>query len=201
MDIYFTPEWGEVNKLIEPGEPIQYVFKSDAGCIRNLFVKREIPLLVKGEQYYDIATPYGYGGPYIESFTEGKKEQLLKDYKIKFGQYCDENKIVSEFVRFHPIINNGKDFSQIYGAECIRQTVGTNLESDDPIADEFSKSARKYVRRAMRDGIAWRVTRDPQDVSKFVEIYYSTMDRDNATEYYYFSPEYFNKCLELGIRQ
>ena len=197
MDIYFTPEWGEINKLIEPGEPFQYVYKSEAGCVKNLLIKRDIPQLVDGEQYCDIATPYGYGGPYIESCREGQKEQLLSEYKKDFGQYCKANKIVSEFVRFHPIIDNGKDFSQIYGAQCIRKTVGTNLESADPVADEFSKSARKYVRRAMKDGVSWKITKGPQDVSKFIDIYYSTMDRDNATDYYYFSPEYFNKSLEL----
>ena len=197
MDIYFTPEWGEVNKLIEPGEPFQYVFESKTGCIKNLIIKREIPRLVDGEQYYDIVTPYGYGGPYIESCVEGKKDQLLEEYKVNFGRYCNANKIVSEFVRFHPIINNGRDFSRIYEAQCIRQTVGTNLESDDPVANEFSKSARKYVRRAVRDGVIWRVTEGPRDVSQFVDIYYSTMDRDNATDYYYFPLEYFNKCLEL----
>lgn len=197
MDIYFTPEWGEVNKLIEPGEPFQYVFESKTGCIKNLIIKREIPRLVDGEQYYDIVTPYGYGGPYIESCVEGKKDQLLEEYKVNFGRYCNANKIVSEFVRFHPIINNGRDFSRIYEAQCIRQTVGTNLESDDPVANEFSKSARKYVRRAVRNGVIWRVTEGPRDVSQFVDIYYSTMDRNNATDYYYFPLEYFNKCLEL----
>ena len=197
MDIYFTPEWGEVNRLIEPGEPFQYVYKSDAGCVKNLFIKRDIPQFIDGEQYYDIATPYGYGGPYIESCIEGKKNKLLTEYKNDFEQYCRENKIVSEFVRFHPIINNGKDFSQIYDAQCIRKTVGTNLESDDPVADEFSKSARKYVRRAIRDGISWRITKGPQDVSQFLNIYYSTMDRDNAKDHYYFPSQYFDKCLEL----
>lgn len=197
MDIYFTREWGEVNKLIEPGEPYEYVYRSDAGCIRNLFIQRKIDQLVDGEQYYDIASPYGYGGPYIEECTEGRKEQLLSEYKAAFGQFCKENRIVSEFVRFHPIADNGKDFSQIYGAECIRRTVGTSLEGADPVAEEFSKSARKYVRRAIKDGVEWRVTQGPDDVSAFADIYYSTMDRDNARDFYYFPRQYFEKCLEL----
>lgn len=197
MDIYFTPAWGEINRIIEPGEPLQYVFETDDGCIKNLLIRREIPQLVGGEQYYDFATPYGYGGPYIESCEAGCKEQLLAAYKKAFEEYCWENKIVSEFVRFHPIINNGRDFSAIYDAQCIRQTVGTSLECDDPIAEEFSKSARKYVKHAMRDGISWRVTKGPGEVACFIEIYYSTMERDGARDYYFFPEEYFNKCLEL----
>lgn len=197
MDIYFTREWGEVNKLIEPGEPYEYVYKSDIGCIKNLFIKRNVPQLVDGEQYFDISSPYGYGGPYIETCTEGKKEQLLNEYKAAFEQFCEENRIICEFVRFHPIVNNGKDFSLIYNAQCIRQTVGTNLESDDPVTDEFSKGARKCIRRAEREGITWRVTQGPQSISDFVDIYYSTMERDKARDFYFFSPEYFEKCLEL----
>ena len=197
MDIYFTPEWGETSRLLEPGEPFQYVFQSDVGCVKNLFIKRVIPQSVNGEQFFDIATPYGYGGPYIESCAEGGKEQLLAEYKAAFGRYCRENKIVSEFVRFHPILNNGRDFAEIYNAQCIRKTVGTSLEGEDPVAEEFSKSARKSIRRAIRDGVSWRVTQGLKDVSGFMEIYYSTMERDHARDYYYFSRQYFERCLEL----
>src|SRR5699024_11094695 len=42
-----------------------------------------------------------------------------------------------------------------------------------------------------------KVTTKPSDVSKFKKFYYSTMDRNNATEYYYFNDEYFNACVEL----
>ena len=91
MDIYYTPAWGEINRIIEPGEPLQYVFETDDGCIKNLLIRREIPQLVGGEQYYDFATPYGYGGPYIESCEAGCKEQLLAAYKKAFEEYCWES--------------------------------------------------------------------------------------------------------------
>ena len=197
MDIYFTREWGEVNKLIEPGEPYEYVYSSSLGRIRNLYIKREIALRVDGEQYYDIASPYGYGGPYIESCEEGKKEELLAAYKTAFGEHCRENRIISEFIRFHPIVDSICNRDIIERWQCIRQTVGTSLESDDPVESEFSKSARKTIRRALKDGVGWRVTKGPRDVSKFIEIYYSTMDRDHARENYYFPRQYFEKCVEL----
>src|SRR5699024_2011904 len=41
-----------------------------------------------------------------------------------------------------------------------------------------------------------KVIEKPTDVSKFKQFYYSTMDRNSASNYYYFNDSYFNKCLE-----
>src|SRR5699024_9921833 len=73
-----------------------------------------------------------------------------------------------------------------------------NLENyEDPFQSEFSKSCRKNVRRALRDGVTFNIVEKPSDVSKFKDIYYSTMDRNNAMDYYYFDEDYFNSCVEL----
>lgn len=195
MDIYFTSAWGDVNRFIEDGKPQTFTYESEDGKIINQYIIRKIPMLIDGKQYYDIASPYGYGGPYIESCTN--KERLLADYEYDFGKYCFDNDIVSEFVRFHPIIGNGVDFKEVYNTECIRKTVGTSLLSDNPFETEFSRSARKYVRRALKAGVEWKVIESPKNVDSFIEIYYSTMERDKATDFYYFPREYFSRCLEL----
>ncbi len=198
MDIYFTPEWGAVNQFIEPGTARIFECKTEYGTIRNQFILREIPQLVEGKQYYDIVSPYGYGGPYIVFCEDGRKEELVKAYEEQFTVYCHENDIVSEFVRFHPIIRNDRDFKDIYNARYDRHTVGTNLEiCDDPVKEEFSKSARKYIRRAMKAGVTWEVVQAPDNVDEFVKIYYSTMDRDNAKGFYYFPKNYFDECVKL----
>lgn len=197
MDIYFTPQWGEVNQYIEEGIAQTYECRTGYGVIKNQFILRSIPQLVDSKQYYDIASPYGYGGPYIESCEIGRKDELVHAYEEQFSAYCRDNDIVSEFVRFHPIVQNALDFRDLYGAEYDRHTVGTDLTSDDPIQMEFSKSARKYIRRAIRAGVTWDIIEAPRDASEFVKIYYSTMDRDKATGFYYFSEKYFEECLRL----
>lgn len=198
MDIYFTPEWGIVNQFIEPGITKIFECKTEYGIIRNQFILRRIPQLLDGKQFYDIASPYGYGGPYIVYCEEGRKEDLIKTYEGQFTAFCRENDIVSEFVRFHPVIRNDMDFKAIYHAEYDRHTVGTNLKDcTDPIQEEFSKSARKYIRRAMKAGITWDVIKAPDNVSEFVKIYLSTMDRDDANGFYYFPKEYFEECVRL----
>lgn len=195
-DIYFTPEWGEVSRYIEDGEPKIFKCNSDYGTIQNQFMLRKIPLETK-KQYYDITTPYGYGGPVITECEKGCEAQLVTQYEKEFAKYCSDHDIVSEFVRFHPIVGNALDFKEIYHAQCIRQTVGTDLTKDDPVKEEFSKSCRRNIRKAIKFGLTWEVTQNPSDVSLFIQIYYATMDRNRADKFYYFPEIYFKKCLEL----
>src|SRR5690606_15147682 len=53
------------------------------------------------------------------------------------------------------------------------------------------------VRNALNKGVSFQVTEKPEDISEFKKIYYSTMDRNNAKDYYYFDDAYFEKCMEL----
>ncbi len=197
MDIYFRPEYGKLCELIDGGISEVFEYKTEHGKVTNLFIKREIPELVNGEKYYDIITPYGYGGPIVSAESDEFIPELCSGYDKTFTEYCKENNIVSEFVRFHPLYNNARDFEEIYHPEHIRNTLGTNLaDFDDPVQSEFGKSCRKNIRRALNAGISFSVTRAPENIDEFMEIYYSTMDRDNASEFYYFDKKYFDTILE-----
>lgn len=197
-DLYYKPEYAKLYEKVENGKAVRWRYEGEKGSVLHQFILREIPHLVNGETWYDIVTPYGYGGPVIETLQDGcTKEQLVSAFEQAFAQYCKEYKIVSEFVRFHPMLNNAVDFQRMYSAQCIRHTLGTDLTiSDDPIATEFSRSCRKHIRQALNKGVSWRVTEKPENIDKFKGIYYSTMDRNHAQEYYYFDDTYFHQCLE-----
>ncbi len=197
LDIYFENNYGKLYENVEKGIAKKYEYEDENGKVSNQFILREIPLRIDDNKYYDIVTPYGYGGPVIEKCVKDKKDELLKNYEKKFKEYCVNKSIVSEFVRFHPIINNAKDFKIMYNAQCIRKTLGTNLKDfEDPVMSEFSKGCRKNIRQAIRKGISYKVTKNPNDLSVFKKIYYSTMDRNHATDYYYFDDNYFNSVLK-----
>lgn len=198
IDLYFEPNYGKLYEKMENGESIVFKYNGEHGTITHMFIKRLIPIKVDGQSYYDLVTPYGYGGPLITECKEGQKNELVKEFEFEFEKYCKENNIVSEFVRFHPVIGNTDDFRSCYMVSDIRNTIGTNLkDSDDPFQSEFSKSCRKNIRRALREGISFKITEKPDDVQDFKKIYYSTMERNEADEYYYFDDDYFNKCVQL----
>ena len=195
MDIYFDDNYGALYAVAEGGEAVVRNFECEAGCIKHQFIKRKINL-PSNKPYYDIVTPYGYGGPIIVCVNEGHtREELVSVYEADFLEYAKKSDIVCEFVRFHPILKNAVDFSGMYSAECIRHTLATDLSAPDPVEDQFSRSCRKDIRRALGAGISYRVTRAPENIDAFKEIYYSTMDRNHAGAYYYFDDKYFSDCL------
>ena len=126
----------------------------------------------------------------------GNKEELLENYNKEFSKYCEENNIVSEFVRFHTLKKNYEDFKQIYNPIYMRKTLVTKLDEEDVVQKQFGKSCRKNIRQALKKGIKYKVTKSPDNLDEFREIYYSTMDRNNATDYYYFDDEYFENVLK-----
>ena len=194
-DIYFEPSYARLYETDED-KAIEYRLESEYGLITHLFIKRKIDVsLVDKVQYYDIVTPYGYGGPVIHHTTN--REKLIEAFERDFQAYTKKNNIIAEFVRFHPMIGNGLDFKGVYNAVYDRKTVGTNLTYEDCIAVEFSKHKRKEIRRILRNpDITYKVEEHPESLDDFMEIYYSTMDRDGAEEFYYFKPEYFSAMLD-----
>src|SRR5699024_243373 len=141
QDIYFEANYGKLYEKMEDGKSEYYEFSNQYGSITNVFIKREVPIRIDSEeQYYDITTPYGYGGPIIKKVVKGKKTELVESYKEDFKKYCLKNKIffitfykfsfkedfkkyclknniVSEFIRFHPVFGNEKPFKNIYDVE------------------------------------------------------------------------------------
>lgn len=193
-DIYFEPAYARLYET-EKNKSVEYRFECQYGIITNLFLKRDIDIQTgDGKKYYDIITPYGYGGPVILETSD--KNALIASYMLDFQYYTEKNNIVSEFVRFHPIVGNGLDFKTAYCSIYDRKTVGTNLTYDDVVATEFSKHKRKDIRRILKNpDIHYEIDENPATLDDFVEIYYSTMERDKADDYYFFGNDYFRNIL------
>jgi len=197
VDIYFEEAYAKLSQIIEQGTAEYFHHHDQDGEISYVFIKRKIPQKIDNREYYDITTPYGYGGPVIRKLT-GNHENLVNSFNSKFSDFCRKENIVSEFVRFHPIINNQATFRGIYQTMYMRPTIGTDLtKSDHPEISEFSKSTKTAIRRAYRQGFTWEIVPQPVDLSNFIKLYFNTMDRQQAVEFYYFDQDYFQSMLEL----
>lgn len=195
VDIYFSESFPNLYSNIEDGEPVNFVFENSNGKVIHNFIKRQI----ENTDYYDITSPYGYGGPYIADTEEkANKSELIQDYLKSYQDYCEKNNIVSEFVRFHPLYDNVSDFENFYDTEAIRKIVITDLTVDDVFQDQFSKSCRKKIRKLLKNElIEYEIIEQPQHIEDFYKVYYSTMDRNQADDYYYFDKNYFENALSL----
>lgn len=196
-DIYFDHNYGKLYEKNEYGKAEIFRYEDSNGVIESQFIKRVIPNLIDSNTYYDLCTPYGYGGPHIISCKPEKKEELVKAYEKRFEKYCMQNGIVHEFVRFHPVINNALDFKDMYNLEFRRKTLGTNLKiSDDPIRSEFSKNCRKTIRNTINKGVTFEVIVEPDNLDNFKKPYYEAMQRNEAEDDYFFDDDYFTNLIK-----
>ena len=94
------------------------------------FIKRaiELPFLNNGlSQDFDIITPYGYGG----HLTQNSSEQIIQDFRLEFDEYCQKNNIISEFIRFHPLLKNHEYLEGLIDVVFDRETVYIDLTKSE----------------------------------------------------------------------
>lgn len=194
IDIYFDPKYGKLYEKVEKGHFEIFNFDHLFGKVQHMYIKREISEKIDDRVYYDIVTPYGYGGPVITEYQTETRKELVREFHKAFARHCTHQRIVSEFIRFHPLLDNARDFKHMYDVQYMRPTVGTNLLAhEDPIAEELSKTPRKNIRRALREGVKYKVIENPDNLEAFKSIYYATMERKNADDYYFFGDDYFDE--------
>lgn len=147
-----------------------------------------IDKIEKGK-YFDFITPYGYGGWIIE----GKDtERLFKEYSV----WVKNNGIISEFVRFHPIIKNHEACKYFYEVTRLGQVVHMNLESPNQIWSNLTSKNRNVIRKAIKNNVMIYNGRFPEIYEKFHHIYNLTMNKNNAEKYYYFNESFYKSILE-----
>lgn len=196
MDIYFEPNYCKLNEAVENGTAETFYYECEYGKAQNSFIKREIPHLINGTQYYDAITPYGYGGPII--IESSCRSKLIEAYSEAYVNFCAENRIVDEFVRFHPLAENVRDFEKLYNAEFNRYTAAIDLQDSDFYMVQFTSECRNRIKNSRKRGVSVEIDEDCKHLDDFIRLYYMTMDKNNASDYYYFDREYFNKLLDVN---
>jgi hypothetical protein len=195
-DIYFTPEYSNLFAEVEGGESISFHYCSQIGEVYYPFILRPIIFNNEHQNYYDIISPYGYGGPIILTCEDGGKQKLLKEFDTKFSQYCFENRIISEFVRFHPLLKNFEYCNEIYQTEFNRHTVVIDMTSNNPYQDSFTSKCRNTIQKAQKNNVKIEFDFTMQSIEKFHSLYTMTMQKNYASNYYFFDEQFFKKTME-----
>lgn len=188
-DIYFEECYGILYEEKEQASLELFKYCSEYGEVQYRYLKRLVPYLISGEQYYDIITPYGYGGPNIVAAIDAEK--LIIEFQKAFTQHCKEQKIVSEFIRFH-LLKNKEIVNDFYGEAVFS---GMNILKDlrDPILQDCSKSVKRIIKKAQQKELEVIYDTSGERLDDFLTIYYSTMDRNDAKNYYYFDRTFFRR--------
>lgn len=195
-DAYWLSGYVKAFEIHGDGDALLFHYEDDSVKGINVVMKRDISddsrfssVIGKG-RYFDLATPYGYGGWLIEGDNTAN---LFSEYE----KWCFENNIVSEFVRFHPVLENHLRASA-YDVIPLGNTVSLDLSSPETIWANITSKNRNVIRKAQKNSIRIYNGRYPEIYERFREIYNSTMDKDNADPYYYFSTEFYESvCNDL----
>lgn len=199
-DAYYTPGYVKGFELNGDGQPIllYYNGKNLKGML--VVMKRPVPVVQREtpedallEEYYDYATPYGYGGWLLQGDqSDAEKEALVHAYR----DYCRDHRIVAEFDRFHPVLRNAHELEMLYEVRELGHTVCMDISSPEIIWANLSSKNRNLIRKAEKNGVQIYWGREPALFEKFEEIYNGTMDKVGATDYYYFDREYYQSILQ-----
>ncbi|TJX59975.1 peptidoglycan bridge formation glycyltransferase FemA/FemB family protein [Soehngenia saccharolytica] len=199
-DIYYLSGYAKLYFLHGDGIPLLIYFNNDKVKAINVVLKRDITEsqyfygYIEKNIYFDFITPYGYGGFIIEN--QNNEEQQINEVDIielkeEYEGFCQENNIISEFVRFHPLIRNYRYMSLLYDLTKIGNTISVDLTDADNLWANFSSKNRNMCRKAIKNGVKIEHSSDKVIIEEFISLYNKTMDRDNADKYYYFDKNYY----------
>lgn len=195
-DVFYLVEYVEALKINEDGEP--YLFYYNYGKTRaiNVFIKKDIYMhkefkeKISKNTYFDIFSPYGYGGFLIEGDN-------YREVNEEYTKYCVKNNIICEFVRFNLFSNFHSKYSGI--VEKIKPNIVRKIDmSPNDMLMDFEYKVRKNLKRANENDLQVELDYEGKKLDEFLEIYYSTMERNEAKKEYYFTKEFFEKLNEMN---
>ena len=193
-DTYWLSGYVKAFQIHGDGEPLLFFYGDENARGINVVMKRDVAedLHFKGKieknQYFDFATPYGYGGWIIEGEDT---EALFSAYE----NWIKKNGIISEFVRFHPMVKNHDASRPLYEVIQLGEVVHMDLDSPETIWNNIISKNRNMIRKAIKNDVKIYNGRFPDIYEKFRVIYNGTMDKDRADEYYYFKEPFYESLL------
>jgi len=195
-DLYHLPEYVELDARIVNGTPICWVAETAAGNVWIPLIKRKIPdNVAKGKSYYDLTSPYGYPGIHFE---QPLPPQMLNSVLAQYMNDAKEEGYITSFLRMNPLSNpyiwqQNKFVEQKYHGFTISVPLDQELER---IRKNYSSNHRQDIRKLREQGFKFFLD-DMSYYDQFLMIYEESMDRLDASDYYYFSKEYFDSIFEV----
>lgn len=127
-NLYLEQREDNIYETTVEGKLEVFEFRHSTGMIQHTFIKREVPLKIDGETYYDLVTPFPYGGPLITDCSDEDKWELVDEFERTFQMYCIENRIICETVHFDSVLSNAEDFVCCYEVDFTVETTSGSLE-------------------------------------------------------------------------
>jgi hypothetical protein len=187
------------------GEGMLFVYGDSRNLIIYPFFKRSIadlPFYEQGmENLFDISSPYGYGGPLAQIEDKTIQDELWRGFYDEIGSFCNQNNIISEFSRLHPVFNNVEVLSRLSNG-CTEQNgriVYIDLTwSEEDMISRMDRTHRQGLYKAKQNNELKCFSCSEQEYAPiFSSLYDKTMARKRADARFRFSPDFFRLAFQI----
>ncbi len=203
-DCYHTDDYLSLMAAHEPGTTVKGLLYGNATAEVFLpILVRPLPSALGGHiEGSDCLVPYGYGGPVGSAIADS---ETFRDWLSALTQWALDRKIVSCFVRWHPLLHT-PDHLKCAQLRIRGTTVAVDLATFSGVLDDVPRpSHRTEIRWLLRNNysVVWDGWEYFED---FRRLYAATMVRLSAKATYRYSGEYFHEMrrrlgsmLHLGV--
>lgn len=203
QDVFYSASFARLfQRTINKEDEVRCATMNTAeGVLLYPFVKRNLGRLTGAERLsslHDIVSLYGRGGVVG---TPGALRNVGSFYE-SLAAYFRENSVICSFDRFHPILGNEACVSLVTKVMDVGGFVVVDLRPEmNEVESSFKSSVRKDLRKGERNGVTCIVESNGKHLKDFLDIYYQTMSRNEASDFYYFSDEFFETLCKVLVGQ
>lgn len=185
-DIYWEDQYCRAFESLGDGTPGAFLYRDGARVWFHVFLRRH----VHQTEFWDLKTAYGYGGPTSNTDDVG----FLKSAQASFSQWCRSERIVTEFTRFHPILETQRHrLEPETKIEMNRETVWVDLRKPwTNLVKQMSPAFLRGVRKGRQSGLICEEIGFSEGIGTFRREYHQTMKRVGARPYYLFPEQHFD---------
>lgn len=199
-DVYYLHGYVDAFKLHGDGAPILIYYET--ASLRGMYVamKRDLSLLpwakniIHAGEWYDMTTPYGYGGWLLEGdVTESQMNLFYEEYRT----YMFVHHYVCVFVRYSPVLKNAVPIRSSGSVSDLGKTIAIDLSSEELIWRNITSKNRNMIRKAQKSGVVIEHSKPtPELMAFFKQIYDETMRLDRAIDYYFFGDSFYQSLID-----
>ena len=197
-DIYHRPEYHLLSGFGHQGTPYMFSYREQPD---RLFLWPYLSRDIFGSRDCDVSSVYGYSGPLATpdaDFLSRAWEELVRHWR--------NQRVVSAFTRFHPLIGNAGLIEANPGSSQGLCSFGTTVSIDLTLPPQaqvlgYQKVLRQEIRKAREIGFVTREDADWSHADSFVRLYRDTMTRRGGRPAYLIDEAWLEECRRaLGSR-
>lgn len=194
-DFYHLPEYSLL-AAAEGETPSAFHARAGEHMMLVPFMRKSLPPDISGAQpLTDAISPYGYPGPI---WSKGAPAEFIHDSLVFMADEMRKHQILSGFFRLHTLLNHPEQFAGVGELVLHGPTVYIDLTlSEDELLRQTRRGHRREIVALRQAGFVATIDHDWSRLDDFMVCYHQTMDRVNASAFYYFPKSYFLRLRKM----